>query len=105
MLANGRIALWFELSLTFCFAFSIWLGSGWLRSVGSLFLKKSGFLPYCFWNMLLDAFLKPLSSATYVPTIIVKVKAVRIYSTTVSVRSKPAVIGLMAFLLTIVQCR
>ena len=28
-------------------------------------------MPYCFWNMLLDAFLKPLSSATYVPTITV----------------------------------
>ena len=40
MLANGWIAFWFELSLTFCFAFSIWLGSGWLRLVGSLFLSK-----------------------------------------------------------------
>ena len=39
--------------------------------MGSLFLSKSGFLPYCFWNMLLDVFLKPLSSATYVPTITV----------------------------------
>ena len=39
--------------------------------MGSLFLSKSGFLPYCCWNMLLDAFLKPLSSATYVPTITV----------------------------------
>ena len=48
----------------FCFACFIWLGSGWLKSVGSLLLSKSGFLPYSFWNMLLDAFLKPLSSAT-----------------------------------------
>ena len=36
MLANGRIAFWFELSLTFCFAISIWL-----RSVGSVKLKTS----------------------------------------------------------------
>ena len=55
----------------FCFAFFIWMGSGWLGSVGSLFLSKKVFLPYCFWNMLLDAFLKLLSSATYVPTITV----------------------------------
>ena len=63
-MANGWIALWFELSLTFCFAFSIWLSSVWLESVGSLVLSRNDSLPYCFWNMLLNAFLKPKGCAT-----------------------------------------
>ena len=58
MLANGRIALWFELSLAFCFAFSIWLCCGWLWFVASLLLSRNGSLPQCFWNMLLYTFLK-----------------------------------------------
>ena len=59
MLANCSIALWFELSFTFCFAFSVWLCSGWLGSLGSLLLSRSGSLPYWFSNMLLNASLKP----------------------------------------------
>ena len=62
------IALWFKLSLTFCFAFSIWLSSGWFGSVGSLLLSRSGSLPDSVWNMLLNAFLKPLGCATYILT-------------------------------------
>ena len=55
--------------------FLLWifyLAGFWLVEIGGFPVpSKSGFLPYCFWSMLLDAFLKPLSSATSVPTITV----------------------------------
>ena len=66
----------------------------------ALLLSRSGSLPYCFWNMLLNAFLKPLGCATYVRTNgsglyfakknrFVQAKAVCIYPSIVSIRSLP----------------
>ena len=101
---SATISQWLNRSLvrieSFCFTFSIWLCSCWSGSLNSLLLSRSGSLPYCFWNMLLNAFLKPLGCATYIRTNgsglyfakknrFVQAKVVCIYPSIVSIRSLP----------------